>query len=122
MCIRMCISGDEDRLPWKMPVGYERDDFLLFERYIEASGGNFHGFGWPPQNLHSFGYPGKKDKYTLCCGISIAASDQPNLNRGWANASWERKQRIIADHTYFELGMFYFLSHDPKVRHASLRC
>jgi len=112
---RMCISGDDDRLPWKKPDGYNRDDFILFERYIAANGGKFNGFGWPPQNLHSFGYPGKKDKYTLCCGVSTAASDQPNLNKGWATASWEEKQKIIADHVYFELGMFYFLSHDENV-------
>lgn len=30
------------------------------------------------------------------------------LNRGWANATWERKQQIIADHVYFELGTFYY--------------
>ena len=29
---RLCISGDPDRLPWRMPGGYRRDDFLLFER------------------------------------------------------------------------------------------
>merc|ERR1712166_976507 len=102
---RMCISGDADRLRWKKPDGYNRDDFLLFSRYIEASGQqkSFSGFGWPPQSMHYAGYPGPKDKYTLCCGVSVAASDQPNLNKGWANASWDRKQQIIADHTYFEL-------------------
>eukprot|EP00927_Polykrikos_kofoidii_P075055 TRINITY_DN71118_c0_g1_i1.p1 TRINITY_DN71118_c0_g1~~TRINITY_DN71118_c0_g1_i1.p1 ORF type:complete len:564 (+),score=80.86 TRINITY_DN71118_c0_g1_i1:79-1770(+) len=112
---RLCISGDNDRLPWKKPAGYNRDDFVLFERYISANHGKFDGFGWPPQNLHNFGYPGPKKKYTLCCGVSIAASDQPNLNRGWATASWERKREIISDHTYFERGMFYFLANDPKV-------
>lgn len=117
---RLCISGDDDRLPWTKPPGYNRDDFLLFERYIAAAGGKFLGFSWPPQRLKNYGYPGPKDKYTLCCGISIAASDQPNLNRGWATASWERKQEIIADYTYFERGMFYFLSSDPKVP-ASVR-
>ena len=49
--------------------------------------------------MHDHGYPGPKKKYTLCCGISIAASDQPNLNKGWASASWERKQQIVAAHT-----------------------
>lgn len=39
---RMCISGDTDRLPWKKPAGYNRDDFLLFERFIEASGESHH--------------------------------------------------------------------------------
>ena len=114
---RLCISGDADRLRWKKPDGYNRVDFLLFSRFIEASGQtkSFSGFGWPPQSMHYAGYPGPKDKYTLCCGVSVAASDQPNLNKGWATASWDRKQQIIADHTYFELGMFYFLSSDSSV-------
>jgi hypothetical protein len=120
---RMCISGDADRLPWAAPAGYDREDFLLFERYIAASGGTpgqerFTGFGWPPQNMHDHGYPGPKKKYTLCCGVTTAASDQPHLNAGWASATWDRKQQIIADHTYFELGMFYFLSHDAAVPQA----
>jgi len=80
-----------------------------------ANGGKFNGFGWPPQNMQDHGYPGPKQKFTLCCGISITASDQPNLNRGWATASWERKQEIVAEHTYFERGMFYFLANDPQV-------
>ena len=67
----------------------------------------------PPSRLP--GYPGTKRKYCLCCGITIGASDQPNLNKGWANATWERKQEIIADHTYFELGTFFYMANDPKV-------
>lgn len=42
------------------------------------------------------------------------------LNSGWANASWERKQQIVADHTYFEMGSLYYLANDPKVP-ASIR-
>ena len=45
----------------------------------------------------------------------VVASDQPNLNKGWANATWERRKEIVADHTYFELGSFYYLANDPKV-------
>ena len=51
-----------------------------------------------------------------CSGITVGASDQPMLNHGWANATWERKQEIIADHLYFELGTFYYLANDPQVR------
>ena len=51
----------------------------------------------PPGPYH--GYPGPKKKYDLCCGISVVASDQPNLNKGWANATWEQRKRIEADHT-----------------------
>jgi hypothetical protein len=111
---RMCISGDDDRVPWYQPPGYNPEDFLLFSRALAANKNDSSFFtAMPPSTLP--GYPGPKKKYCLCCGITIAASDQPMLNKGWASASWERRQEIIADHTYFELGAFYFLANDPSV-------
>jgi hypothetical protein len=100
---RMCISADSDRIPWPKPDGYNPDDFLLMQRVLDATGNAAAFTRMPPSSLP--GYPGPKKKYCLCCGITVAASDQPTLNSGWANASWERKQEIIADHTYFELGI-----------------
>lgn len=110
---RMCISGDEDRVPWPKPEGYNPDDFLLMQRAIDATGNADSFTSMPPGAYH--GYPGPKKKYDLCCGITIAASDQPTINKGWANASWERRLQIVADHTYFELGTFYYIANDPKV-------
>lgn len=111
---RMCISGDDDRIPWPMPEGYNPEDFLLIQRSLAANNNSSSFFtAMPPSTLP--GYPGPKKKYCLCCGVTIAASDQPMLNKGWANATWERKQEIIADHVYFELGVFYFLANDPSV-------
>lgn len=111
---RMCISGDEDRIPWYQPPGYNPEDFLLFSRALAASHNDSSFFtSMPPSTLP--GYPGPKKKYCLCCGITIAASDQPALNKGWASASWEQRQEIVAAHTYFELGAFYFLANDPSV-------
>ena len=54
-------------------------------------------------------------RYDLCCGITVVASDQPAINSGWASASWERRKEIVAEHTYFEMGTFYYLANDPKV-------
>jgi hypothetical protein len=111
---RMCISSDEDRIPWYAPPNYDAGDFLLFSRALAANKNSSSFFtAMPPSALP--GYPGHKKKYCLCCGITIAASDQPSLNTGWASASWERRQELIADHTYFELGAFYFLANDPSV-------
>lgn len=111
---RMCVSGDADRIPWPQPAAYNSDDFLLIQRALDANGGNADFFtAMPPSTLP--GYPGPKKKYCLCCGISVGASDQPMLNKGWANASWERKQQITTDILYFELGTFYYLANDPRV-------
>jgi hypothetical protein len=44
--------------------------------------------------------------------MQVCAGDQPHLNKGWANATWEGRQAIIAAHTYFEMGAYYFLAHD----------
>jgi hypothetical protein len=111
---RMCISADEDRVPWPAPPGYAREDFTLIQRALEASGGSADFFThMPPSTLP--GYPGPKKKYCLCCGITVGASDQPMLNAGWATASWERRLAMTAEHTYFELGTFYYLANDPAV-------
>ena len=111
---RMCVSADADRVPWPAPPGYAAEDFLLIQRALYANNNDSAFFtALPPSTLP--GYPGPKKKYCLCCGITVAASDQPTLNKGWASASWERKQEIIADHIYFELGTFHFLANDPSV-------
>lgn len=110
---RLCISEGEWMTPWPKPEGYDPDDFLLMQRVVDATG-NANAFTrMPPGPYH--GYPGPKKKYDLCCGISVAASDQPNINKGWASASFERRKEIHAEHTYFELGTFYYLANDPKV-------
>ena len=117
---RLCVSGDPvdvpwGRVPWPKPAGYNPEDFLIMQRAIEA-GDKSPYQNMPPSAMHAVAKGAcKKKKYTVCCGISVAASDQPNLNKGWANASWERKQEITAEHTYFELGSLYYLANDPKV-------
>ena len=115
---RMCISGEDDRVPWPKPDGYDADDFLLMQRALDATGSADFFTHLPPSTLP--GLPRRPDgsarkKYCLCCGITVGSTDQPMLNAGWANASWARKQQIVSEHTYFELGTFYYLANEPKV-------
>jgi hypothetical protein len=112
---RLCITNNASiRVPWPKPKGYNPDDFLLMQRAFEANGNKpTVAFGSHPPGL-----PSSISKFCQCCGISVASSDQPTLNTGWAIASWERKQEIIAEHTYFEMGTFYYFAHDPKVPQA----
>jgi hypothetical protein len=122
---RLCVSGDPvdvpwGRVPWPKPPNYNPDDFLIHQRALEA-GDHSPYQSMPPSEMRASASGAcKKKKYTVCCGISVVASDQPMLNQGWANASWERKQQIIADHTYWEMGSLYYLANDPKVP-ASIR-
>ena len=71
--------------------------------------------GMPPGKIKDGGAMNRatgKTKYITCCGIHVCAGDQPNLNQGWARASWEGRQKIIADHVYFEMGAYYYLAND----------
>ncbi len=34
---RMCISGEDNRIPWYKPPGYDPEDFLLLQRTMEAA-------------------------------------------------------------------------------------
>ena len=116
---RLCVtSNTSNQITWaeKKPMNYVANDFLILLRSALAHENktDFSLGGQPP------GMPTWINKHCTCCGIAVDASDQPNLNRGWANATWETKQQIIADHTYFEMGSYYFLSHDPRVP-ASVR-
>ena len=109
---RLCVTNNaSNRVDWPRPAGYDAADFELLQRAALAQG-NHSGFslGNPCPGL-----PSHIAKFTTCCGIAVDASDQPTLNKGWANASWERKQQIHADHTYFELGSYHFLANDPSV-------
>ena len=105
---RLCITTNaSNRVTWRKPAGYNADDFLLLQRAIDEAGHSSFSLGSHPPGL-----PASINKFTTCCGIAVDASDTPRLNAGWASASWERKQQIIADHTYFELGSYYFLAND----------
>jgi hypothetical protein len=110
---RLCVAGKGNMVPWPKPEGYNPDDFAIMQRCVDENYGDVMT-GMPPTAMHDGGASGKQ-KYCSCCGISVCASDQPHLNAGWANATWERRQEIIADHIYFEMGSYYYLANDPKV-------
>lgn len=111
---RMCISGEDNRIPWPRPENYKPDDFLLLQRAIDADSESADFFThMPPSTLP--GVPSSIKKYCLCCGITIYSTDNPVLNKNYCDASWEQRKEIEDLHTYFELGSFYYLSHDERV-------
>jgi hypothetical protein len=119
---RLCVAAKEHSVPWPKPPGYNPTDFLIMQRCVDAG---YEGVmsGMPPGKIKDGGAMQRatgRQKYVTCCGIDVCASDQPNLNKGWANASWERRQDIIAEHVYFEMGSYYFLANDVTGPHAQV--
>ena len=115
-----CITTDKDnRVPFPRPKGYNREDFLLLQRLLDALPGSkappfsyFTDLGHYSQEV--FNIAGKK-KFIICCGSGPVDSDQPNINAGWAKANHTAKQEIIDKHTYYLQGSFYYLANDLAV-------
>ena len=114
---RLCITDNKTnqiKFSTLKPTNYSRDDFQLLQHAINADQNSSNFFSkMPPSRLP--GVPLSIDKYCLCCGITIYSTDNPVLNKGWSNASFSRRNEIIQDHIYFELGSFYYLSTDYMV-------
>lgn len=122
---RACLTTDAGTDRWapiREPDGYDEADFELLQRQIDAvmqSGKYPNG---PPfdyfTDLGHFSadvYAAGRNKYTACCGTGPVDSDQPMINAGWANATWEERQRIIDAHTYYLMGSFFYLQHGSRV-------
>lgn len=124
---RACLTKEKsNQLPFFPPVGYNSDDFLLLQRYLES----FNISDGPAIELIAGiyeykNYPAGSSrpmKYDLCEGghgtkgqVSPFTTDQPEINNGYVQASRAGKM-VIADRVrYFVQGFMYYLSSDPRV-------
>ena len=90
---RLCIAGKGNMVPWPKPSGYNPSDFLLMQRCVDTGYAGVMS-GMPGSKMKDGGAMTRatgKVKYISCCGIDVCAGDQPNLNKGWANATWEQR-------------------------------
>jgi hypothetical protein len=103
-------------IPWPMPNGYNASDFELLRRviakYIElnrtfelADFSEYQAYSTLPNVT----------KLLLCCGRAPMNMDQPDLNRGWASASYEQRLAMEEAHRYYLLGSLFFMSNDLSV-------
>jgi hypothetical protein len=104
-------------VPWPRPAGYDPADFELLRRviarYVEL-GRLFELSDFTEWQAYST--PGtNKTKILMCCGRAPVNMDQPDLNYGWATATYEARRAMEAAHRYYLLGSLYFMSSDPSV-------
>ena len=101
---------------WPRPDGYNASDFELLRRviakYIELNKTfELEDFS----EYQAYSTPPNITKLLLCCGRAPLNMDQPDLNRGWATATYEERLEMEAAHRYYLLGSLFFMSNDPSV-------
>lgn len=104
-CFRMCLSQHPDnRVPFPKPAGYDPAEYALLARVFAT--------GWR-ETFNKFDpIPNRK---TDTNNHGPFSTDYLGASYDYPEASYERRQEIIAEHERYQKGLMYFLANDPQV-------
>lgn len=105
-CFRMCLTNDPDnRIPFPKPQNYDPEQYELLLRIFEVMDPMyvFQKFDPVPNNKTDTNNHGP------------FSFDNLGMSWDYPEASYERRREIIEEHKTYQLGMLYFISHDPRV-------
>ena len=104
-CFRLCLTQHPDnRMPFDRPEGYDSTQYELLARIFDA--------GWR-ETFHKFDpIPNAKTDVNNHGPMSF---DNIGMNYDYPEASYERRQEIIEEHTTYQKGWLYFIANDPRV-------
>ena len=97
---RFWLSNSENRLPFPKPEGYDRNRYLLLERYLKAS---------PKPQIPFQIHPGD------CNNTGGFSTDHIGANYQWPEADYATREKIFQDHVNYQQGLAYFSANDPEV-------
>lgn len=110
-CFRLVLTDVvENRLDVPQPDNYDARDFELLFRAIEAGQRNrFYKFDLMPNR--------KTDSNNASGMSNNLIGGNYNLEEGWnyAEASYEEREKIIANHRYWQQGLVWTLRNHPRV-------
>ena len=108
-CFRMCLTDHpENRVPFPKPEGYDPDQYALLLRIYEA--------GWSPLgSTHLAKFDRIPNWKTDTNNHGPFSTDNIGMNHDYPEASYERRQEIIAEHETYQKGLMYFVANDPRV-------
>ncbi|MGI9551925.1 MAG: FAD-dependent oxidoreductase [Aurantibacter sp.] len=115
-CFRMCLTDiPENRIPFKKPDGYREIDYELLFRNYEARTGSI-------RNMYSYGnsllpwinssMPNRKTDTNNKFGFS---TDYIGMNYEYPEASYEEREKIVAAHRKYQMGLMWTLANHPRI-------
>ena len=107
-CFRMWATKKGEKVPWPKPDNYRPERYELLKRYVNsAPSADF----WDLRYRHG---PVKINEGD-CNNAGPISIDHVGANFGWAEGSYEEREKIFQDHVNYQQGFMYFLANDPSV-------
>lgn len=104
-CFRLCLTKHpENRVPIEKPNGYDPWQYEILRRLLDK--------GWNEVFYKFDPIPNKKTDVNNHGPFSF---DNIGMNWDYPEASYERRQQIIAEHRLYQQGLLYFLANDPSI-------
>lgn len=104
-CYRYCASShDANRIPFPRPDKYDASQYELLLRVLNA--------GWREVFDKFDPLPNHK---TDTNNHGPFSTDNIGMNYDYPNATYERRQEILAEHRTYQQGLLWFLANDPRV-------
>ncbi len=104
-CFRSCYTkAPENRVPFPKPEGYDPTQYELLLRIFDAGWREFFDKFDPAPNWK-----------TDTNNHGPFSFDNIGYNYDYPEASYERREQIIAEHRTYQQGLMWFVANDPRV-------
>ncbi len=104
-CYRLCLTTVEaNRIPFKKPEGYDSTQYELLARVAETGWNEYFSKFDPVPNLK-----------TDVNNHGPFSSDNIGMNWDYPDATYDRRKEILKEHTLYQQGLLYFLSHNKRI-------
>ena len=107
-CFRMWATKVNEKTPWPKPDNYRPERFEILKRYVNAAPA---GFVWDLQ----YGSGPVKINEGDCNNAGPVSIDHVGGNYGWAEGSYEEREKIFQDHVDYQKGFMWFLANDESI-------
>nr|WP_315255265.1 FAD-dependent oxidoreductase [uncultured Flavobacterium sp.] len=104
-CYRMCLTNvKENRIPVVKPIDYVETEYDILFQYLKTYNGNTFFDLMPLPN-------GKTDSNNF----GPISTDYVGKNYNYPEANYSEREKIVADHKRYQVGLLWTLANHPKV-------